>query len=255
MRRTKKIFWSAALVLLVLVIVAIVVAGFFLGNIAKAGIETVGSKMTKVSVKVGAVNLSLMTGSAEVKGFVVGNPQGYKTPQAISIGSAAIGIDPFSIFSHKIVVRSIKIVSPEITFEGGLSANNLSQILDNVNSAAQNGGPKPTNAAAAGKPAKNLEVDDFLITGAKVHVNLTGLVNKKTTLTLPNIHLTDLGEGSNGITAADLTRNMLDAINTATIEAVANTAANLGKGLQNTGKQDVNNFDNLKKGAGGLLGK
>jgi uncharacterized protein involved in outer membrane biogenesis len=194
----------------------------------------------------------LLTGSAKVKGLVVVNPDSYKTPNAISVGLAEVGVNPLSVLSDKIVVRSIHVESPEITFEGGLGGNNLSKIMDNVNATAQNGGPATTNTAAKTKPAKKIEVDDFLITGAKVHVSLTGLGGKEMTLPLPDIHLTDLGKGGDGLTATDLTRAVLQAITTATVKAVANGATDIGKGVENLGGTGVNK---LKQGIGGLFGK
>ena len=152
----KKLFLSVVIVLVVLIVVAVIVVGFFLGTIVKTGMETVGPKITQVSIKVDAVNLSLLTGSARVKGLVVGNPEGYKTPQAISVGSAAVGVNPFSVLSDKIVMRSVRVEAPEITFEGNpFGGNNLSKIMDNVNAAAKSGGPAATNAAAkAGQPTR-----------------------------------------------------------------------------------------------------
>jgi uncharacterized protein involved in outer membrane biogenesis len=194
MKTLKKIFWGAVIALVVLVVVGIIIAGTFLGDIVKRGVETVGPKITQVSVKLDEVQLSLWTGSAEVKGLVVGNPDGYQTPQAISAGLIAVGVNPLSVLSDKIVVRSLHVESPEITFEGGLGGNNLSKIMDNVNAAAKNaaqtGGTISTNATTQAKPAKKFEVDDLLITGAKVHVNLTDPVEREMTLSLPPIHLT-----------------------------------------------------------------
>ncbi|MGH7977550.1 MAG: AsmA family protein [Limisphaerales bacterium] len=229
----KKIFWSVVIILLVLVIVAAIVLGFFLNPIVKTGVETVGPKITKTSVTLDAVDLSLLTGSVKINGLVVGNPEGYKSTNAVSVGTIAVGVNPFSLLSDKIVVRSLHVESPEITFEGGLGGNNLSKILDNVNGAAQNGGPVSTNAAGQAKPSKKIEVDDLLITGAKVHVLLTGLGGRQMTLTLPDIHLTDLGKGGDGLTATDLTRRVLQEIISATIKAITSDSANLGKG---TGK-------------------
>ncbi|MGA2280937.1 MAG: AsmA family protein [Verrucomicrobiota bacterium] len=244
----KKLFLSVVVVLVVLIVVAVIVAGFFLGAIVKTGMETVGPKITQVSIKVDAVNLSLLTGSAGVKGLVVGNPEGYKTPQAISVGSAAVNVNPFSVLSDKIVIRSVRVEAPEITFEGNpFSGNNLSAIMKNVNAATKNGGPAPTNttAKAANKPAKKLEVDDFLIAGAKVNFN-------GVTLPLPDIHLTNLGKDKDGITAADLTRRVLDAITTATIKAVANATTDIGKG---TGKAVGEGANKITSGIGGLFKK
>jgi uncharacterized protein involved in outer membrane biogenesis len=262
MKKVKKIVWGVVVALIVLVVIGIVVISVFLGDIVKKGVETVGPKITKVSVKVAEVHLSLLSGSASVKGLVVGNPQGYQTPQAISAGMIAVGVNPLSVFSDKIVLRSLHIESPEITFEGGLSGNNLSQILDNVNAAAQNAaqpsGTVSTNAAAQAKSSKKFELDDLLITGAKVHVSLTDLGGKETTVSLPPVHLTNLGVNKDGITAADLTRNILDAILTATVKAVAKT--DIGKSaeklLKNTNQNvgaGVSNF--INKGLGNLLGK
>jgi hypothetical protein len=257
----KKLFLGVVIVLVVLIVAAVIGVGLFLDSIVKMGMETVGPKITQVSIKVDAVNLSLLNGSARVKGFVVGNPEGYKTPQAISVGSAAVGVNPLTIFSDKIVVRSVRIEAPEITFEGGLGGNNLSKIMDNVNAVAKNGGPAATNttARAGNEPGRKMEVDDFLITGAIVHVSLTGIGGREMTLTLPDIHLTNLGTDRAGITATDLTRRVLGAITTATIKAVANATTDIGKVTGNLGKdaqkavdQDVNK---ISRGIGGLLKK
>jgi uncharacterized protein involved in outer membrane biogenesis len=248
----RKLFLSVVVALVVLIVVAVIVVGFFLGTIVKTGLETVGPKITRVSIKVDAVNLSLLTGSARVKGLVVGNPEGYKTPQAISVGSAAVGVNPFSVLSDKIVVRSVRVEAAEITFEGGLGGNNLSKIMDNVNAIAKSGGPGSTNATARAnnKPGRKIEVDDFLITGAKVHVRLTGMGGKETTLPLPDIHLTNLGKDKDGITATDLTRRVLGAITTATVKAVATT--DISKGA---GKAVGEGMNKITTGIGGLFKK
>jgi hypothetical protein len=245
----KKIFWSIVVILLVLVVVAAIVLGFFLNPIVIKSVETVGPKITKTSITLDAVDLSLLTGSAKVKGLAVGNPEGYKTPNAINVGTIAVGVDPFSVLSDKIVVHSLHVETPEITFEGGLGGNNLSKILDNVNATAQNGGPVSTNAAGQAKPSKKIEVDDLLISGAKVHVLLTELGGREMSLTLPDIHLTDLGKGGDGLTATDLTRRVLQEIVTATVKAIASNSANLGKSaeklIQGTGKNGGGGLDKI----------
>ena len=251
MDKSTKIFWGTIVGLVVLVIAAVLVTALFLDKIVKKGVETVGPQILKVPVTLNDIHIGLMTGTASVKGLVVGNPDGYKTPNAISVGTAAVAVDPLSIFSDKIVIHSIVVQSPEITFEGGLGGNNLSTIKDNVNASAKTSGTSSASAAPA-KPAKKIEVDDFLISGAKVHVSLTGLGGKEMTLPLPDIHLTDLGKGGDGITPADLTSRLIDALTAATIKAVSSSATDIGKGVENIGGAGV---DKLKQGLGNLLGK
>jgi len=64
----KKLFLSVVIALVVLMVIAAILVGFFLGPIVKAGMETVGPKLTGVSIKVDAVNLLLLSGSAKIKG-------------------------------------------------------------------------------------------------------------------------------------------------------------------------------------------
>ena len=244
----KKVLLSLVIVLIVLIVAGGIVASFFLGPIVKTGMETVGPKITQVSVRVDAVNLSLLTGSAGIKNLVVGNPEGYKAPEAIRIGSASVGVNPLSILTDKIVIRSVRVEAPEITFEGNpFSGNNLNTILKNVSSATESSGTAATNAPGEppAKPAKKLEVDELLITGGKVNFN-------GATLSLPDIHLTNLGKGSEGITSVDLTRRVLSALTSATIKAVAGAATDLGKGAEKSLETGVSN---VTKSLGGLFKK
>jgi uncharacterized protein involved in outer membrane biogenesis len=181
-------------------------------------------------VSLDSVNLSLLTGSARVKGLAVGNPDGFKTRQAISAGVIAVGLNPLSVFSKKVVIRSIRLEAPEITFEGGLAGNNLGQILDNVSSSGQSSGTLSTNAATAPKSEKKYEVDDLVVTNAKVHVFINGIgMTQPEVIPLPPIHLTDMGTDDEGITAADLTSRVLTAISSTTIQTVVQTASDFDK--------------------------
>ena len=251
----KRIITTIVIVLLAVVVVTLIVIGVYLGQIVKKGVETYGPRMTQAPVTVDTVTLSLLTGSAQVKGLVLGNPTGYSSPHAIAVGTIAVGVDPTTVLSKKVVIKSIRLESPDITFEGGLEGNNLSQLLDNVNASGKSGGAVSTNAneAAASGSQKTFEVDDLTITGAKAEVTLTSPVKRQVNVTLPDIHLTDLGKGDEGITASDLTQRVLSAITTTTIETVAKDAANLDQNAatlkqagQNVGKQ-------LNSALGGLL--
>ncbi|MGA3164004.1 MAG: AsmA family protein [Verrucomicrobiota bacterium] len=262
MKKLKKILLGIGIGLVALIVIMVIIVSFFLGSIVKTGIETVGPEIAKVSVKLDGVHLSLLTGSAKIKGLVIGNPEGYKTPHAISVGSAAVGVNSLSVLSDKIVVRSVRVEAPEITFEGNpFGGNNLGKIMDNVNAATKSSAAPSTNAPvrAGKKPARKYEVDDFLITGAKVHVSLTGMGGKEMTLPLPPIHLTDLGKGNEGLTATDLTRRVLDAITTATLKAVSSAATDIGKSAgklgKETGKAVGKGANKITKGIGDLFGK
>jgi hypothetical protein len=264
-----KIILGILVALVVLLVIAAVVVGTHLDAIVKAGIEVGGPRVTQTTLTVDAVTISLLSGSAEVKGLVLGNPAGYSAPQSIRIGNAAVSLAPGSVLSDKIVIHSITVNAADITFEGNpLGANNLTKIMDNVDALTGPADQADANAPAATpggpkKAGKKLEVDYFLLTGATVHANLTGWVNRELTLPLPDIHFTGLGQGADGVTDADLTRKILSAITAGTLKALVNSVDGLGKHAAGAAKGAVRDAANgagagvnkLKQGLGGLFGK
>jgi hypothetical protein len=252
MKKIKRIVIITAITMVVLVLIVAVVVGANLGKIIKVGIETVAPKITQTSVTVASVDLSLLSGSAGINGLVVGNPAGYVATNAISMDKASVALSPGSLLTDKIVVKSIAVIAPQITFEGNpFGKNNLTDLLANVKGAPTTNETTQT-ASGATKPAKTLEVDDFLISGAKVHVQLTGIINKSLDLTLPDIHLTDLGKGADGITAAELTQDVLKEVISATVKSVGEAATN----ITNVGGKAINStVDKIKSGLGGIFGK
>ena len=246
----KKLLWIGVIGVVALIVAGLIITALFLNGIVKTGVETVGPKLAGVPITLDNVNIGILTGSAKVEGLVIGNPAGYKAPNAISVGRAEVGVNPFSVLSDKIVVRTVHVIAPEINFEGNplTGNNNISKILDNLNAAAKSASAAPaTNqtATASAKPAKKLEVDDFLISDAKVHFN-------GVTLPLPPVHLTNLGAGPDGITAADLSKQVFADLTSAIIKAVASSATDIGKDAGKTATESVNK---IKSGIGGLFGK
>ncbi|MFO1487085.1 MAG: hypothetical protein U1F65_01270 [Verrucomicrobiota bacterium] len=253
----KKILVIVA-VLVVLLIAGLVVAGLSLDGLVKRSVETVGPRFTKVDVKLDAVKLSLLSGGGEVNGLVIGNPEGFKTPHAIRVGSSRLVVQPASLMSDKVVVRVVRVEAPEITLEAGLNGTNLKKILNNLNETT--GGGKDTTATpapASNEPGKKLQVDDFLITGAKLNLNLTGVAAAG--ITLPDIHLTNLGQGPEGITGAELMKRVLTEVERVAAKVAAEHAGDLVKGASGLvkGLAGTNSAaaEQLGKGIGDLFKK
>lgn len=228
-----------------LVLVAAVFGFIFLGSIVKAGVESVGPMVTKVPVKVGTATLSVFSGSGALNNFELGNPEGFKSPHAMKVGSVAVAISPGSLFSDKVVVRSINVQAPEITYEQALGGNNLSKILANVQSLA---GTNTTTEPAA--PGKKLQVDEFVVSGGRIAVAATMLGGKGATLPLPEIRLSQLGQSADGITPAELVEKALGAITAGTIKAVTEGASELAKQGFTLGKEATGATVDAAKDAG-----
>ncbi|MBI3413850.1 MAG: hypothetical protein HY043_00810 [Verrucomicrobia bacterium] len=244
-----KILIRIVAVVAVLAIVGLVVLYFSLGGIVKKGVESVGPMVTKVDVKLGGANISPFSGNGQLSGLVVGNPEGFKTPSAIKVGEVSVGVKPGSLFADKVVVTSVRVINPEITFEGSLKGSNLSKILDNVNAAAGSAG----GGGGSNGPGKKLQVDEFVISGAKVNLSATLLGGKSITVPLPDIRLTDLGKDANGITAGELTQRVMKALMQEVTQAAGSAITSLGKGATDAVKDlGGKGTDGVKKAAEGV---
>ena len=236
----KKLMIRAVIAVLVLLVLAVGLSIYFLGSIMKKGVETVGPQITGTEIKLDSATLSLLSGSGKLKGLLVGNPQGFKSPSAIKVGSVSVGVAPGSLLSGKVHVKEVRVEAPEITFEGGLKGNNLGKLLDNVQ--AGTGGSEKTATPENKAASRKLQVDDFVITGGRINLSLdlSVLGGKSATVPLPEIHLTNLGSGPDGITAGDLTAKVLKELLQAAIPAAEKAVADLGKGatgvLKDAGK-------------------
>jgi len=228
----KKILIRVAVVVVILLVVAVVGIGLSLDKIVKHAVETAGPAITKVDVKLDKVSLSLLSGSGSLHGFSLGNPEGYTAPTSIEFASASLSLEPSSLMSDKVVIHHVRLDAPVITFEGGLRGNNLNDLVKGMQSGMDKETEptttpeeKETNSGASRK----LQVDEFSLTGAKVNVTIKELGGDTKTVILPDIKMTDLGTGPDGVTAAELTQLILKEITEKTLKAVMESGGDLNK--------------------------
>jgi uncharacterized protein involved in outer membrane biogenesis len=257
MKRSLK--WLAILV--ALVGVALVGLTLFLDRGIKRAVELVGPRLTQVDVRLDRVDLSLISGRVELEGLFIGNPEGYKSESAIEIGSLVLATRPSSLFSDKLVIRTLDLKAPVITFEGGLQDNNLRKILENVNDQIEDeSSSKRTDRkkTESDKPSRKLQVDELSVAGGKVQVRMKVLGNRASTIDLPEIRMTNLGAGPEGITTEELTDRLLRVIlEKATVvaaTAMAGSPEGLADGLKRAGQEAVNQaLDEAARGVSDLL--
>ena len=227
------------LIRIVLVLVALIGIGLWfvwsrLDALVKFGIEQGTPPVVQTSVSVGHVKLSPFSGTGLIEGFEIGNPTGFTGPRAVRVGRAEVALDLNSVSADKIVIQYIRITDPEINLEAGLGGTNLKHIADNAKnfvsqqSSPAGTGPAPAAAPPAGsklqKPVK-LQVNELLITGAKLSASAAGIVpGADAKVTLPDIRLTNLGTGGDGISPAELTAQVLSHLNTEAAKASASGA-------------------------------
>jgi uncharacterized protein involved in outer membrane biogenesis len=193
----------AGVVLIVIVVVIIFLTLSNLGPIVKKTVNTVGPKITKTDVNVSDVSISLFSGEAKIKDFFLGNPKGFKSAQAMRVGSVYVDIDESSITENPIIINKIEILAPDITYEKIKGSDNFQALLKNVQSSAKAEKKAQSKAENKEGEAKKIVINNVIVKNGKVNLTMAALGGKEVTAALPDIHLKDIGKGKQGVTPAE----------------------------------------------------
>ena len=240
MKRWVKIVIGIVIVLLVV----LMGVALFAGHIIKGTINTAGPKALGVPISVKSVHVGLLSGSFGLNDLVIGNPEGFKTPEAIRLGKVAVAVNIRSLFSKVIIIDRIYVEGPEITYEVGLRGSNIAAIQDKV--------APPKTAEESAKPvqkpsrqAKKVQINDFQITKGRIHFSTVGMAGHAMTIPLPTIHLTDIGKESGGASPKEVIAKVFSAIG----NAISGAAAGIGKGIEAIGRSAVDAGRTVGQGA------
>lgn len=225
------------IVALFMIAVAVVISNF--DAMIKAGVETVGPEITGTSVKLEGVDLSLLAGEGRLKGLVVGNPPGFQTERALKLGDAKVKVDLKSALTDKLVIEEILLDGPEITYEAGASGSNLNKIQENVAAFAKQAGAKGGAEPKAEKKEpdqKKVQINHFILKNAQVNASAAMFKGKALTVSLPDIHLKDIGKESGGTTMGKASAEVFAAINKSVAQTVTGSGKFLEKGAEAVGE-------------------
>jgi hypothetical protein len=261
----KKLIKILIIGIFLLIVAAIVGAHFFLDGAITKGFNAVGPTITKTDTRIDGASLSILSGAGKMKGLFIGNPAGYESNGfAIKVASSSFAVKPASVLSDKIVIKSVVIDGPEVNLESDLKSINLKKLLDNVQESTGSSGketPKEAAPKEQAKANKKIEVDEFVITGTKLHVGLTApLVGRKEgTVTIPEIKLPPMGQTGDGVTVAEASSIALQALLKAAIQKGEEVAADMMKGGQyvgaSAGTNTTQTIQQTAKGIGDLFKK
>jgi hypothetical protein len=204
----------------------------------RRAIERFGPEPTGVSVKVGSVKLEPLDGTGAIKGLEVGNPPGYKSPRALSLGEMRLAVDPASLTSEVIHIKEISLEAPSIVYERGPGGDNLSAIQKHIESSLPKSAPEKGDSKAEKKAKERRFIIDH-VQMRKARVSYGGALN----VDVPDLTLKDLGKKSGGATAAQITGEIWTAV---TRQALAAAPASI-RGLEERAKGAVDRLKGILK--------
>ncbi len=218
----KRFLWGLLLVLLMAVGGGAWWAYHSRDALIASAIRTYGPQIAGVPVELSSVRLDPAQGTAVLQGLQLGNPKGFKTPSALRVDQVLLDLDVATLTSNVVHIRHVSILQPEVTYEHASGGSNLDVIQRNVEATLSNlgvgGGGAQTDKAAGN--GKKLIIDRFDILGAKAEVSATVLEGKTVTVSLTDVHLSDMGKKAGGISPAQATSQVLVAVRQAVTSAV-----------------------------------
>lgn len=219
-------------VLVAVIIILLVVGVSNLGPIIKKAVNTYGPNITKTQVELGDVGVSLLSREAKLKDFILGNPEGFKSEQAMSVKSIHVNVDEKSLTKDTIIFDRIEVVAPEITYEKIRSTDNFQTIMNNVKkSVGADTATKPSAEKGKKGEGKKILIRDFVLRNGKVNLTMAALGENRVSAELPDIHLKNVGQKKGGEFPSEVFEEILAALYT-NIKSPAVTEV-LKKGLKN----------------------
>lgn len=244
MRKGLVIGGGGVAVVLAVVVIVLVIALASVDSIVKAAIERVGSDVTKTTVTVEDVSISLRSGEGTIRGLVIGHPQGFEE-RTMRIGEARLALDIASLTSDTIIIREISVTAPQVTVEVNSAGTNVSRLQETL---AQGGG---STASSDDNPEdkKKLVIERITIADGRVDLKAAG-IDRGVGADLPSITLRDIGKESGGAEPADIAKVILAAVTSAAGQAAVRSGVlqKLESGVGDKAKSL------LEKGTGGVRG-
>lgn len=211
--------------------------------VVASAIRTYGPALTGVSVKLESVKILPTDGTATLQGLEIGNPPGFHTARALSMGEVSMELDVASLTKDLVHVKGLWIEQPEITYEYASGGSNLDVILRHVQAfIAEKAGN--SNATQNKSEERKLVIDHLYIKGAHAQVSAEVLQGKTLSVPVPDLHLTDIGKKTQGVSPAEATRQVLGAL----IQGVGKAVApyHLGGVADRVKKVGVSTVDAIK---------
>lgn len=192
-----------------LLIVVVIVAIIYGNSIVGSAIEKAGSQALGTNVSVNFVSINPFIGTASISEISISNPDGYSEKNAVELRGFSAEVDIASLFSDLVQVKELRIDEPLILLEQKNAVSNLLALYNNVSSRRSPSG----NGEFDGRQ-KKLVIDNLYINNASVRLVSPQFKSavSKLSVKLPDIHLKDIGKGSNGATIGQVAKMVIKEI-------------------------------------------
>lgn len=185
-----------------------------LGPIVKGAVKAFGPAFLGVPVNVESVSISAFSGKAEIRGFEIGNPEGFDTPYLLHADTLAVDLSVRELLGGSCHIRDLRVIGPRVWYHRKLASSNVSTLLEGLDSKAAE--EKSKDRPDRKKDSKPVVIDHFLFDEGVVGVKVGAGVE----IPLAKVELNDIGKDG-ALMPAQLVRVVLGAVFDSVLHAVS----------------------------------
>jgi len=227
--------------LLVVVLIAVAGAFFYVDVIAKKSIEQGGEMALGVQTNLDAIHISLFGGEVSLGGLNVANPAGFKAQTFMSLGQGEVAVSLGSLLGDTITVPRVSLSHIRINLEQVGKKNNIDPILARTKSLSGNKGKSTPSPAT--KEGKNFIIEYFSLEDVQVDASLDFLGQaSKVNLVLPKIELRNLGAEEQGLPMSELIQKVVQAV----LSVAQKSSGQLSPALEKLLAGELGGLENIK---------
>lgn len=210
-----KLLFRLALAFVLLLLLALGAAFFFLGPIVGAAIGKGASWATGVEASVEKVDVGLMSGALDLSGLRIANPPGFASPHFLAMQSARARWEGGTVFSDRIEISVLLLDGFDLNFERNASGSNWKPILDRLEQVSGPERKEPAPSEREAGSSRTLHIGRIELRNVKVALLLADVPLGAGThaLSLPTIVIEDFkSDGSTLELVSTLTRAIVTAV-------------------------------------------
>jgi hypothetical protein len=210
--KAMKIVVAAVAAVVLLLVVAVVVVFRQIDRIARTGIERGGTSVLGVSTTVDEADVGVFSGTFDMSGLTIANPEGYPSPHFMTVADADVAVTLSSLLEDTVMLPELRVGMIDVNLDRTGGVANYQRILDHIGKSESGGGAEE---------GKKFVIDTLVIDGATVHVTgIPGLTLAAgdVAVTVPQIRLEDVGT-KEPLTTREIVSLVVKTVLSATIEA------------------------------------
>ena len=259
--RRKKIIRRILIALAVTLVALVIFLLLLLDVTLKTAVCKAGPYFTGTPIRMESLRISPLRGALSMRGFTVGNPEGFSHENIFEMGLLVCDIDMGSLLGPELVVEEVTIQGLMVDYEPSLGkGSNVAQLQQHIESRIGTdkaaGEPEKadseTDAGDSGKPAKKVVIRKLRVEG--IELATVGGIK----MPLAPIVLNDLGGESVGETInrfmTELLLSVGQVFSKETVNAIGNSLNDAGKAIGNSLNDAGKNLGDSLNDAGKSIG-